>query len=165
MQSADLDDVVRVAQVSFPDHPEDRACFENRLTLYPQGCLVLDEPPGGVAGYLIAYPWMWGSAPALNTQIGPLPEEPELIYLHDLALAPEVRGRGATTPALDRLVDQTRQAGLDRIALVAVNNAAPFWQRHGFAPAQVPGMEAKLASYGAGACYMTRQLLGGWSPT
>ena len=35
MTPDDLDGVVAVAQLSFPDHPEERACFANRLELHP----------------------------------------------------------------------------------------------------------------------------------
>jgi len=41
---------------------------------------------------------------------------------------------------------------------VAVNDAAPFWERHGFVVIDPPGMADKLASYGADACYMIRRL-------
>ena len=61
---AELNDaVVEVARLSFPDHFEDRACFENRLALYPRGCFVLEEGDGAARGYLIAYPWRADSAP------------------------------------------------------------------------------------------------------
>lgn len=58
MLAGDLDGVVCVARLSFPDHFEDRACFAERFALYPQGCFVLDAGDGQVAGYLIAYPWL-----------------------------------------------------------------------------------------------------------
>lgn len=157
MRAGDIDDVVRVAALGFPDHPEDRACFENRLALYPTGCFAL-QAADAVEGYLIAYPWRYGSAPALNSLIERPPADADLIYLHDLALSPAVRGRGAAGPVLDQLVDRTRAAGLDRVALVAVNQAAPFWERHGFVDELAPGMAEKLASYGPDARYMIRRL-------
>lgn len=157
MTVADLDGVVLVARVAFPDHFEDRDCFENRLALHPEACFVL-EGEGAIQGYLVAYPWLYGSAPALNTRIDALPETPELIYLHDLALSPALRGRKAAGPVIRRLVEQARAAGFDRIALVAVNDAAPFWERHGFTVEQASGMAEKLASYGPDARYMIRRL-------
>ncbi len=44
------------------------------------------------------------------------------------------------------------------MVLVAVNDAAPFWERRGFAVVDSPAMTAKLASYGADARYMVRTL-------
>lgn len=156
MVPCDLDGVVAVARIAFPDHFEDYACFAERLTLYPQGCFVLDA--GQVAGYLIAYPWRSGSAPPLNTVIGALPEGADVLYLHDLALHPDARGQGVTSLIVERLADRARADGWPAIALVAVNDATAFWERMGFRVVADPAMAAKLASYGADARSMVRGL-------
>lgn len=158
MRPGDIAAVVGVARLSFPDHFEDQACFENRLALYPRGCFVLADGDAPARGYLIAYPWKADSAPPLNTVIEGLPADPSLIYLHDLALHPEARGAGATGAIVERLAEQAAEDGWPVIALVAVNDAVGFWSRQGFAEKTVPGMAAKLASYGADARYMTRDL-------
>jgi GNAT superfamily N-acetyltransferase len=159
MRPEDIDAVVEVARLSFPDHFEDRACFENRLALYPRGCFVLagdgSEP---ALGYLIAYPWRADAAPALNTVIQGLPATAEVLYLHDLALDPQARGGGRTGAVVERLAEQAAEDGWPAIALVAVNAAAAFWARHGFEPRDPPGMAQKLASYGDDARYMVRTL-------
>jgi len=154
----DVDAVVEVARLSFPDHFEDRACFQNRLALYPRGCFVLADGDEPAKGYLIAYPWRAEAAPPLNTVIEGLPAEPALIYLHDLALHPDARGGGVTRAVVERLAEQAAGDGWPAIALVAVNDAVNFWRRHGFAEHAAPGMAAKLASYGADARYMIRRL-------
>lgn len=158
MTERDLDGVVTVACVAFPDHFEDRACFAERLVLYPAGCRVLVDGAGRVLGYGIAYPWIRGSMPPLGALIGALPVAAELIYLHDLALSPDVRGTGAASDYVAWLVDHVRAEGWAQIALVAVNDAAAFWQRHGFAAIDSPDLRAKLASYGADARYLVRPL-------
>lgn len=158
MRPADIDAVVEVARLSFPDHFEDRACFQNRLALYPRGCFVLADGDAPAKGYLIAYPWRADSAPPLNTVIEGLPAEPALIYLHDLALHPQARGGGVTGAVVERLAEQAAEDGWPAIALVAVNDAVDFWRRHGFEAQAAPGMAAKLASYGADARYMIRRL-------
>jgi len=158
MRPDDVDAVVEVARLSFPDHFEDRACFQNRLALYPRGCFVLAAGEGPAEGYLIAYPWRADAAPPLNTVIEGLPADPALIYLHDLALHPDARGGGVTGAIVERLAEQAAEDGWPAIALVAVNDAAAFWTRHGFTPRDPPGMAAKLASYGADARYMVRTL-------
>ena len=48
--------------------------------------------------------------------------------------------------------------GWPALALVAVNDAAPFWEGLGFTAVETPEMAAKLASYGPGARYMLRRL-------
>lgn len=157
MKAADLDGVAEVARLSFPDHPEDLACFENRLALHPEGCFVLADADRA-RGYLVAYPWMRGSAPALNTLIEAVPDRADLIYLHDLALAPQARGGGFARPIVETLAGQATAAGWPAIALVAVNGAAPFWAGLGFRVESPPGMAEKLASYGTDARYMVRTL-------
>jgi GNAT superfamily N-acetyltransferase len=157
MTSTDLDEVVRVAAIGFPDHFEDRACFENRLALNPSGCSVL-AGEGGVFGYLIAYPWRDGEIPPLNTRIKALPTDADRLYLHDLALDPAVRGGGHAAVAIESLAARARSDGWPAISLVAVNEAAPFWERHGFKVVESPALAAKLASYGPEARYMVRAL-------
>jgi len=158
MTAADLDAVAGIAAIGFPDHFEGRDCFENRLALNPSGCLVLVDPEGRLLGYLVAYPWRRGSAPPLNTLIEAIPADADVMYLHDLALHPDARGGGHARPVVERLAQQAREAGWPELALVAVNDAAPFWARHGFEVRDAPGIEEKLASYGPDARYMIRPL-------
>ncbi|WP_254515765.1 GNAT family N-acetyltransferase [Novosphingobium sp. G106] len=113
---------------------------------------------GRMLGYLIAYPWTARSAPPLNSLVQALPNDAEVLYLHDLALLREAQGKNLTRIIIDRLADQARRDGWRAIALVAVNDATAFWAKAGFAEADEPAMREKLASYGAGATYMTRTL-------
>ena len=158
MTAGDIDGVVAVARLSFPDHFESRACFENRLDLYPTGCFVLSDDQGAVNGYLFAYPWKGESAPHLNTLIEAIPADADRLYLHDLALHTDTRGGGFTRPIVDRLADQARADGWPMIALVAVNDATAFWERLGFGVTDSPTIRTKLASYGPAARYMVRSL-------
>lgn len=158
MRESDLDAVADIAVIGFPDHFEGRDCFENRLALNPSGCFVLADESGPPRGYLVAYPWQAGAAPALNTLIGSIPADADVLYLHDLALHPDIRGGGWSTVIVERLADQARAEGWPALSLVAVNNAAPFWERRGFVGVDSPAMTAKLASYGPDARYMVRDL-------
>lgn len=153
----DLDRVAGIAAIGFPDHFEGRDCFENRLALYPSGCFVL-AGPDGVEAYLISYPWRRGSTPALNTCIEAIPPDADLLYLHDLALHPDVRGHGMSAPILERLADDARAQGWPAIALVAVNDAAGFWRRRGFETVDEPALADRPAGYGPDARYMIRPL-------
>ncbi len=155
MTPADLGRVAEIAAIGFPDHFEGRDCFENRLALNPAGCFVLATSEG-LEGYLVAYPWRAEAAPALNTLIEAIPDEASVLYLHDLALTPAVRGQGWSKPAVKAVVDLAGAGGWTRIALVAVNDAVNFWRGHGFEVRDTPEMAAKLASYGSDARYMTR---------
>ena len=157
MDAADLDAVAALAAIGFPDHFEGRDCFGNRLTLNPAGCFVL-AGEAAPQGYLIAYPWRADDAPALNTLIDAVPADAAVMYLHDLALDPAVQGAGWSRPIVERLAGDARAAGWPALALVAVNGAAPFWERHGFVASEPPGMADKLAGYGPDARYMVRRL-------
>ncbi len=159
MVSADLDGVVRIARLAFPDHFEDRECFAERLSLYPRGCFVLsDAHKADIVGYLIAYPWTNESAPPLNTLIHSIPRNANLLYLHDLALEPEARGQGHTRTIVADLIDQARRDGWRRIALVAVNRAERFWQSMGFAVRGAESQMQKPDTYGSDAQYMSRSI-------
>lgn len=154
----DLDAVTGIAAIGFPDHFEGRACFANRLGLYPSGCFVLTGEDDEPKGYLVAYPWRAQSAPPLNTLIEAIPVDVEVLYLHDLALHPDARGQGASRFIVERLARDATADGWPALALVAVNAAAPFWEGQGFSVVETPGMAAKLASYGPDARYMVRRL-------
>lgn len=158
MTTADLDAVADIAVLGFPDHFEGRDCFGNRLALNASGCFVLADADDRPRGYLVAYPWRAEAAPALNVLIEAIPADASVMYLHDLALHPDVRGGGWTKTIVERLADQSRVAGWPALALVAVNDAAPFWERRGFAAVDSPAMASKLASYGPDARYMVRDL-------
>ena len=155
MTAADLDRVAGIAVIGFPDHFEGRPCFANRLALNPAGCFVL-QTAEDLEGYLVAYPWRAEAAPTLNTLIEAIPAEAAVLYLHDLALTPAVRGQGWSKPAVAAVVDLARADHWPAVALVAVNDAVDFWRGHGFEVRETPEMAAKLASYGADARYMTR---------
>ncbi len=155
MTPDDLDGVVAVAAIGFPDHREDRDCFESRLSVFPQGCFVLADG-GAVRGYLIAYPWAMDAAPVLNRPIDGLPTDASVLYLHDLALHPDARGGGWSRSAMSAVLDLARKGAWPTVALVAVNDAVGFWQGHGFEVRQTPEMSLKLASYGSDARYMVR---------
>lgn len=159
MIESDLNVVAAIAAIGFPNHFEGISCFANRLAIYPGGCFVLAEGEGPPLGYLIAYPWMADEAPALNTLIEAIPSEAEVMYLHDLAIHPGTRGRGHSRIIVERLAADARAAGWPQLALVAVNDATAFWERHGFQVRDTPAILTKLASYGPDARYMLRPLV------
>lgn len=157
MRADDLDGVVAVARIAFPDHFEAPECFAERFVLFPQGCYVLAGESDAVKGYLIAYPWPPGAIPPLDSLLGSVPGQREAFYLHDLALHPDARGQGHAAPIVARLADDLRALGGREVALVSVNGSVEFWRGLGFAPVETNAAIArKLESYGDGARYMVR---------
>jgi GNAT superfamily N-acetyltransferase len=158
MTPADLPAVAALADEIHPAYPEQPAVFAERLRLFPEGCLILAD--GSLAvGYAISHPGLVDRPPPLDTLIGRLPEAADCLYLHDVAIAASVARQGHGTALLDRLSATAAAHRLPRLALIAVNNAAPFWRRLGFRPAETPLPAGKLASYGADACYMLRDVV------
>lgn len=157
MTISDLDAVYRIAAIVHPDYPEDDAVLAEKLALYPGGCLVL-EGTDGVTGYVLSHPYPFGQSPALNALLVTLPDAGGCYYLHDIALLPEARGKGAATRSVTMIMDHARDNGFDRIALTAVNYATSYWTRLGFAPANKTGLDNDPDSYGTDALYMSRKL-------
>ncbi len=157
MRAADIAAVLTVAARVHPDFPEDAVVFEERLRLFPQGCFVHDDD-GEVRAYVVSHPWRAGDPPALNTQLDALPEKPATYYLHDIALLPALRGSGAASRMVARLVGLAEAERLPTLSLVAVNGSAGFWQRHGFHPVADAALADKLKSYDEAAAFMVRTL-------
>jgi ribosomal protein S18 acetylase RimI-like enzyme len=157
MLPADIAAAHALSEIVHPGYPEDRAVFAERLRLYPAGCYVLASDDA-LKGYALSHPYVTDSAPALNTLLGALPEHCDTYYIHDIAILPEARGGNAGKAIVAYLKTHARAAGFDTICLVAVNDSAPFWERHGFVANEVVGLQAKLESYGAGTAYMSARL-------
>ncbi len=153
MLPSDIAAAHALSDIVHPGYPEDRAVFEERLRLYPAGCYVLASADA-LKGYALSHPYVKDSTPALNTLLGALPDHCDIYYIHDIAILPEARGGNAGKAIVMFLKAHARATGFDTICLVAVNNSAPFWERHGFVVADVEGMRAKLDSYGSGVAYM-----------
>jgi ribosomal protein S18 acetylase RimI-like enzyme len=149
MRDGDIATVVEIAGAIHPAYHEDEAIFHERLRLSPNGCFVLEQN-GRLFGYAISHPWLQSDPPPLNSLLGGLPREPTTYYIHDLAILPEARGRGAGEELLALLIGEARSRKLTTLSLVAVNNSVPFWNRHGFESAAAP-LQKKLASYGGDA--------------
>jgi GNAT superfamily N-acetyltransferase len=156
MIPADLPAVQAAGEIVHPLYPESPAVAAERLILYPAGCLVA-ERDGQLLGYAVSHPALLGRPPALDSLLGNLPEKPDCLYLHDIALLPAARGLGLGASLVARLLALAKSEGLPRLTLTAVNNSAGYWQRQGFTPYQGDAtLAAKLASYGEDALYLVR---------
>jgi GNAT superfamily N-acetyltransferase len=131
MQSRDLAAVAALANAIHLSYPEDPAVIRDRLAVYPEGCHVLDDGRQP-RGYLLCHPWLRQRIPALNSMLGRLPDRPDCLYLHDLALDESVRGQGHALTAVEIALEQARSRGLPAVLLVAVGRAHAFWEHVGF---------------------------------
>jgi len=157
MRDTDLPHVLAVADEVHPAFPEDAEVFAERMRLYPEGCLVF-ATDDGIATYVVSHPWQANDPPALNTRLGALPAQPGTYYIHDIALLPELRGTGAAALAVALLLARAAKQKLRTVSLVAVNDSAGFWARHGFRNVTDVALARKLRGYGTAAMFMVREL-------
>lgn len=155
MRAADLAALSRAAAAIHPGYPESDAVFAERLALCPEGCRVLDDG-GALAGYALTHPWRYGRPPKLDTLLGAIPGDADTWYLHDVALLPRVRGRGASAALVAAVAGLARAGGFATLSLVAVNDSRPIWEAQGFAVATDAAPD--LASYGGVAWFMMRRI-------
>ena len=157
MTGFDLTDVETIAAQVHPAFYEAPEVLAERQTLYRDGAYLLeigDRP----AGYVLSHPWRFGTAPALNMKLGTLPPDADTYYLHDLAILPLARRIGAASYIVGALEKHARAKSLASMSLVAVNNSYAFWEKHGFATVELPGLGSKLATYEPDAKLMAKPL-------
>ncbi|KAL2193290.1 hypothetical protein P885DRAFT_81372 [Corynascus similis CBS 632.67] len=167
MTEHDIPDVMRVADEVHHNLPEQESTFRERLSLFPEGCMVLvrEEEKDNhvlpvVGGYLISFPIRHGKPPALDQPLGEIPPDADQYYIHDLALLPAFRRGGAGTQCIDRVLDSPVVRRYPTTCLISVYGTAPFWTRFGFARPEPPtdvAMIEKLCSYGPDAVYLIRR--------
>lgn len=153
MLRSDLARAEAIAEQVHPDLPEDPQVFAERLRLFPTGCFMLDN-----VGYAIGHPWTLDRLPKLNTLLGSLSAEADTFFIHDVALLQPVRGRGFAGAVVRLFAERARTARVSTMSLIATETAAGFWRHHGFVPIETLSAADALASYGAGARAMVRQL-------
>ncbi|WP_404400694.1 GNAT family N-acetyltransferase [Pelagibacterium halotolerans] len=154
MLASDIPAVFDLSLRIHPGYPESEPVLAERQAFAPDRCWILEgkEEP---AGYFLVHPWRLGTPPVLNALLGSLPDNPDTLYFHDLALLPQARGTGAAGEIVRRSIENAQP--FTTISLVAVNGTAPFWSRFGFRVEDRPELSDKLQSYGPGTRYMVRR--------
>jgi GNAT superfamily N-acetyltransferase len=85
-----------------------------------------------LAGYLLAYPSMLGRITPLAAAF-PLYQNPDCLYLHDMAISRDFRGQSLAPALLAHATNEAKKLGLGALALVAVQGAEGYWAKQGFA--------------------------------
>ena len=116
------------AYVEIP--PEDVDILKSKWLSSPKTCAVYLETNNVISAYLLAHPWPSEIPPKLH-EISPVTGSVNL-YLHDLALAHEARGKGIAKKLVENLIDTAKIQGFKKILLVAVQNSSAFWDKFGF---------------------------------
>lgn len=149
----DIEGVIRVADEIHPGLPEHAQVFAERVKLFPEGCLALEQD-GQVCGYAISHPIRQDYPPALESLLGEIASDADQYYIHDLAILPKLRGRGHATECIGQLLAVAER--YPTTCLVSVYGTELFWDRFGFVPEVGEGIREKLRGYGEDAIYLVR---------
>jgi predicted N-acetyltransferase YhbS len=159
MQTADLGAVAAIQREAYvPQMVESDAVMQARLAACPATCWVADDGSGACA-YLFAYRSQCGKISTLGDAFSDLPSA-DALYLHDLAVARRVSGRGIGPALVRHALQAARQMDLPYSCLVAVQDSLRFWSALGYqAQAELSeAQRAQLASYHGAAHYMVLDL-------
>ncbi len=162
MQAHDLPAVLALqARCYAPEFHEPHDAFASKLQASPRSCWVLAGRDGLLA-YLVSLPIEGDQLPKLHARTCPYPARPDWLYVHDMAVAPEARGSGASTLLLGEAFGLARSLALPQAGLIAVQGSLPYWVKQGFRPVVADSRveRDKLASFGADARFMVRDIPG-----
>lgn len=157
MLADDLPAILAVQrQCYLPEMNEDGPTWCGRLAAAP-GFAWVGERDGNVCAYLATYPSQQGKITPLGGDFI-VAAAADCLYFHDLAVAPAAAGSGLGAQLVGHALAAARQQGLAQAALVCVQQAFAFWQRHGFVEqtALTAASQAALATYPGPARYMLR---------
>jgi GNAT superfamily N-acetyltransferase len=144
--TSDLPALFRIEADSYtPDLRESEAAILSKMALFRAGALGCFDS-AGMCGYAFALPWRAGTLVAVAQVLDALPAQPDVMYIHDMVVAPAHRHQGVASTLLAEIVRLAAALDLDRFSLVAVQGSEPFWERSGFAASgtleYVPGVRA-----------------------
>ncbi len=128
----DLPAIMRVQRASYrPSLIEPPEAFLSKISSFPMGAWG-HLSDGELAAYIVCVPGTSNDIYPLGSVTASLPDRPDHLYIHDLAVHPAHRGHGIA----DRLIHQAEavaaELGHRRIALTSVQGSEQFWVCHGF---------------------------------
>jgi hypothetical protein len=152
---SDIPELYQLSEQIHPDLPESEQVFHNRLAHFPRGCLTLtltltnvttnpttdinnnktpQEPQEQIKGYILSHPIPQNQPPPqldtlLETNIPPDTDASYHYYIHDIAITPDVRGKGLAREGIEMLLfGIVREKRYGNTALVSVYGTASFWE-------------------------------------
>ncbi len=151
----DLPAALGIQSAAYPPFlVEDERAFRSRIDLAASYCLAAKRE-GVLLGYILAHGWRRGAPPPVGAVLSEGVAS-EMLYIHDLAVAPAGRGLNIGRRLVAHAFELAARDGLREAELIAVEGAADYWQMLGFGEPPVGGdLAAKLRSYGRSARWMT----------
>jgi ribosomal protein S18 acetylase RimI-like enzyme len=134
--------------------PEPLAVMQSKWHSSPQSCFVV-EYKNQVMAYVLAHPWYQANAPKLDVVL-PTIEQPDCLYIHDMAVSPEAQGLGMANKLVAEIKNAMMSLNFNGIGLIAIQGACAFWQKHQFSQLEsLPSsLTDSLNSYGDDAKYL-----------
>lgn len=124
-------DILRIQEEAYTDISlEDISILKTKWSSSPHTCSVYTNQKGRVLAYLLAHPWASDIPPKLNEKT-PLSNS-QTLFIHDLALSKEGRGKYIGTRLVQNLIDNANNQKFEKILLVSVQNTSGFWTKFGF---------------------------------
>lgn len=153
---ADWPAILRIqSEVYYEFQPESEVVMRSKAMRGASTCCVALDHNASVIGYCLAYPY----AADRVASLGRVDQTPlvstDNLFLHDLAVQPASAGRGVAQALFAHLTTVARGAGYRTLSLVAVQQAASFWTKLGFAPSAQATVND---SYSGNATFMFREL-------
>jgi ribosomal protein S18 acetylase RimI-like enzyme len=151
---SDLSGMIEIAARIHPGLQERPEVFAEKMRLFPEGCrtLVAGEE---IVGYGLSHAWTLHQIPPLDDFLRELPRQPDCLYVHDVAVQPQFRGRRIADSYIRTITTLAQSAQISFLALVSVHGTDALWSRLGFrAVAPHAELRMKLRSYGETAKYM-----------
>lgn len=108
-----------------------------------------------VVAYCLAHPYPRNRVAVLGTVCSESTIDTDNLYLHDLAVQRSSAGCGIAQRLLSHVMTVAKSRGCRTMSLVAVQDAAGFWMKMGFAPSNEVCIDE---SYAATATFMTRKI-------
>lgn len=162
MQAADLPAVMQIQTECYPPAMVEPAdVLRERLHVAGAWAWVA-EGGAGLGAYLCGYPSHLGKVTRLGAVFEGV-DEPDCLYLHDLAVSPSAQGLGLGAALIRQAWAVAQRSGLTHSALVSVQASRAYWQGQGYAlwPDLSPAQANNLGTYVAPAFYMVKALAGG----
>jgi len=126
------DGILKIQEEAYTElPPEDVSILKSKWLASPDTCSIYSSNENKILAYLLSHPWGSDSPPKLNEE-APVNNETSNLYLHDLALSNEARGRGIARALVENLINNAKTQGFTKILLVAVQGSSSFWAKYGF---------------------------------
>ena len=156
VRPADATDLGAVLRLQHACHDsellESPACLASVIA---RGSSFVAVATGEAVGYLLMHEGSEAQLDGVLHSVDSDGNESGCLFLHDVCVAPAVRGTGVAHLLVETALQHAVERGCRELHLVALPGTAAFWRRYGFF--ESAGF-SDAASYGAGATHMARRM-------